>query len=63
MHKENDGLITLALFVEIEIEIVLIKYGFGLGWLWNAAPLQIKNANTKATAKREIKKFAMTLEI
>ena len=31
--------------------------------LWNAAPLQIKNANTKATAKREIKKFAMTLEI
>ena len=29
LYKENDGLITLALFGEIEI--LLIEYGFGLG--------------------------------
>ena len=31
--------------------------------LWNNAPTEVKNATAKASAKKEIKKFTMTLEL
>ena len=31
--------------------------------LWNNAPTEVKNATKKASAKKEIKKFTMTLEL
>ena len=31
--------------------------------LWNNAPTEVKNGTTKASAKKEIKKFTMTLEL